>query len=79
LGRAADTVPGRQIDADSRVRVAVEHRVDAGAAVDVVGAAETLERVIAAQAVDGVGRVRAVEAVAAVGAIDRRHGQVLSL
>jgi hypothetical protein len=54
LRRAADPAPGRQIDADSHGRVAVEHRVDAGAAVEPVGATEALERIIAVQAIDGV-------------------------
>src|SRR5262245_31643331 len=46
--RAAEAAPGRQIDAHARGRVAVEHRVDAGAAVDEVGPTEALERIIPA-------------------------------
>ena len=66
LGRAADPAPGRQIDADSCARVAVEHRVDAVTAVEAVGAAEALERIVAVQAIDDVGCRRAIKAVAAV-------------
>jgi hypothetical protein len=42
FGRAADPAPGRQIDTDARRRVAVEHRVDTGAAVEAVVTAEPL-------------------------------------
>jgi hypothetical protein len=67
FGRAADPAPGRQIDTDARRRVAVEHRVDAGAAVEAVGAAEAIERIVAVQAIDDIGCSRAIKAVAAVG------------
>ena len=73
LGRAADPATGRQIDADARRRVAVEHRVDAVTAVEAVGAAEALERIVAVQAIDDVGCRAAIKAVAAVGAVDGRH------
>jgi hypothetical protein len=55
FGGAADAAPGVQVDADARTRVAVEHRVDAVTAVEAIGAAEALERIIAVQAIDDIG------------------------
>src|SRR5262249_24564791 len=43
LGRAAVAAAGRQADADARIGVAVERGVDAGAAVELIGAAKALQ------------------------------------
>src|SRR6478752_1713700 len=72
-GGGDDFLDGGNGNDIARRRVPVEHRVDAGAAVEAVGTAEALERIVAVQAADDVGCRRAIKAVAAVGSIDGRH------
>jgi hypothetical protein len=69
FGRAADPAPGRQIDTDARRRVAVEHRVDAGAAASTgTAAVSSCNGAIAASSVSD--RARAAGA-ARLGSVQR--------
>jgi hypothetical protein len=74
LGAAAEAAACREAHRNPDRRVAVERRIDAGAAVEAIGPAEPLEVVIAAEPVDGVGGAGAVERIGAIRSVYLGHG-----